>query len=359
MNNNPQCPEGRQHISLSYYACSVVRNDSQTFMGAINYSGFINRIVLNSMPESFEELAFEENERISNELTKYSKPGRTTRLADSDIEIIDKISAAHRNYLIESFTRYPKDVPLKIRLNKELHDILYPLQSDWSGLRYNISQGDYIKSLVEDYARKTIFDRESIYFKSIIRDFESILNTNNDKKQSILLTLSSGERYILKPYRLSYDYEADYHYIVGMGAAEGSKDFIPAPYRVSRIDKYSLRSASSGSGKITDSEKKSIEQKIKENGIAYMLGKTEEFIVKLTPVGMHLYNTIFHQRPAYEHIQKNEDGSFLLTFIATDRQITNYFFTFAHEAEIISPEKTRVWMQDRYKAAFESYDNRL
>lgn len=357
--NNPQCPEGRQHISLSHYAYSIVRNDSLTFMGVINISGFINRIILNSMPESFDTLESEENERISNELSRYTKPGRTTHLSDTEVEVIGKISSAHRNFLIKSFTRYPKDVPLKIRLNKELHEIMYPLNSDWAGLRYNISQGDYIKSLVEDYSRKTIFDRENIYYKSIIRDFEAFVNTENENKQRLLLTLSTGERFLVKPYRLSYDYEADYHYIVGMGSREGSKDFIPVSYRISRINKYSLRSTSSGSGKIFEREKKDIEQKIKENGVAYILGKPGEHIVRLTPVGMNMYNSIFHQRPAYEHIQRNKDGSCLLTFIATNRQITNYFFTFAQEAEIISPKENRIWMQNRYKSAFDSYDNSL
>ena len=78
---------------------------------------------------------------------------------------------------------------------------MYPLNSDWAGLRYNISQGDYIKSLVEDYARRTIFDRESIYYKSIIRDFETFVNTENENKQRLLLTLATGERFLVKPYQ--------------------------------------------------------------------------------------------------------------------------------------------------------------
>ena len=77
MINKPQSPEGRQHISLSQYAYSIVRNDSLTFMGTINYSGFINRIVINSMLDSFDEPAYTEEERILSELTQYSKPGKT------------------------------------------------------------------------------------------------------------------------------------------------------------------------------------------------------------------------------------------------------------------------------------------
>lgn len=356
---NPQCPEGRQHISLSNYAYSIVMSDSQTFMGTINYSGFINRIVLNSMLESFDELEYEEDERINNEITKYAKPGRKTLITDSEREVICKIAMAHRNYQLASFAQYSKDVPLKIRLNKELHEILYPLHADWSGIKYNISQGDYIKSLIEEYARKTVFNRESIYFKKTLEDLDALLDSAKDDKKRLLLTLTNGSRFIIKPYRISYDYEADYHYIVGMGAKEGTKDFVPASYRISRIEKIAPRSMSSGSGKITEKEKKTIEQKIKDNGISYILGESVEHIIKLTSNGMNMYNSIFHQRPTYDQIQKGDNGSYIMTFTATNRQITNYFFTFANEAEIISPKETREWIQNRYKSAYDSYNNSL
>ncbi len=357
MITNPQCPEGRQHISLSHYAYSIVRNDALTFMGTINYSGFINRIVLNSMLESFDELSLSEKERISNELSKYSKPGRTTLLSEADHQMISRIADAHMNYQIASFKRYPKDKPLKIRLNIDLHDILYPVDSDWSGIRFNISQGDYVKLLVESYARKTIFDRESIYFKSNIENLETILSAADYDKKRFLLVQTNGERFILKPYRLSYDYEADYHYLIGMAAKYGTTHFKAASFRISRIAKLTPRSASSGSGKITDGEKREIERKIKESGVAYILGDPVKHVVKLTPAGMNMYNTIFHQRPIYEQIDSNEDGSKNLTFTATSRQITNYFFAFAGEAEIVSPEETKIWIKDRYKSAYDSYND--
>lgn len=356
---NPQCPEGRQHISLSNYAYSIIKSDSQTFMGTINYSGFINRIVLNSMLESFDELEYAEDERICTEFSKYSKPGRSTHITESERELINRIAIAHRNYQLASFAQYSKDVPLKIRLNRELHDILYPLHSDWSGIKYNISQGDYIKSLVEEYSRKTIFNREGIFFKKRIEELDAFLDSAKEDKQRLQLTLTSGLRFILKPYRISFDYEADYHYIVGMSAKEGSKDFIPVSFRISRIEKFSPRSISSGSGRITEKERNLIEQKIKDNGIAYMLGEPVEHVIKLTPNGMNMYNSIIHQRPVYDHPPKVENGFFIMTITATERQITNYFFTFANDAEIISPQKTREWMLDRYSSAFDSYNNSL
>ena len=357
MITNPQCPEGRQHISLSHYAYSIVRNDALTFMGTINYSGFINRIVLNSMLESFDELSLSEKERISNELSKYTKPGRTVLLSEADHQMISRIADSHMNYQIASFKRYPKDKALKIRLNVDLHDILYPADYDWSGIRFNISQGDYVKLLVENYARKTIFDRESIYYKSEIDNLGTILSAAENDRRRFLLIQTNGERFILKPYRLSYDYEGDYHYLIGMAAKYGTTDFKTASFRISRISKITPRGASFGSGKITAGEKKEIEHKIKESGVAYILGEPVEHIVKLTPAGMNMYNSIFHQRPIYEHIESNEDGSKTLTFTATNRQITNYFFTFAGEAEIISPEETKIMMQKRYKSAFKLYNN--
>lgn len=359
MITKPQSPEGRQHISLSQYAYSTVENDSLNYWGTINYSGFINRIVINSMLDSFDEPANTEEERIVNELTHFSKPGRTVRLNEDDFKAINRIASAHRNFRIQSFKRYPKDRTLKIRLSKELHETMYPLNDEWDGSNFGLSQGDYIKLLIEDYSRKIVFDRERLFFKSLIEDMENIINSNDDSKRRILLVLSNGDRFIVKPYRLSYDYEADYNYIIGMAAKDGTKDFTVSSFRISRITKCIPRSVSAGSGRITDKEKKEIEQKIKNNGVPYIVGEPKEYIVKLTPQGQLLYNTIFHQRPVYNNIEPKEDGSVILTINATERQITNYFFTFAKEAEILSPVETRNWMKNRYYSAFESYDHSL
>ena len=357
MNTKPLSPEGRQHISLSQYAYSIVRSDSLTFLGTINYSGFINRIVINSMLDSFDEPAYAEEERITKELTHYSKPGKTIRLNNDDREMVNKIASAHRNFSILSFKRYPKDISLKIRLNKDLHEIMYPLHSDWEGSQYDLSQGDYIKLLVEEYARKTIYDRERIFFKSLIEDLGNYIDVSDDNKRRILLILSSGDRFIMKTYRLSNDYEADYNYIIGMAAKDGTKDFMPASFRISRIAKIVPRSISAGSGRITDREKKEIERKIKDSGVSFIVGEPIEHKIKLTPQGLSMYNTIFHQRPIYDQIERIDSETVILTFTATIRQITNYFFTFAKEAEIISPVETRDWMKNRYRSAFESYND--
>ena len=359
MITKPQSPEGRQHISLSQYAYSIVRSDSLTFLGTINFSGFINKIVINSMPDSFDESIYVEEERIIGELTHYSKPGKLYHINNNDHEIIGRIASSHRNFSILSYKRYPKDIPLKIRLNKELHETLYPLHSDWDGIKFNLSQGDYIKLLVEDYARKTIFDRERIFYKTLIEDLENCIDTRDDTRKRILLILSSGDRFIMKPYRLSYDYEADYNYIIGMVAKGGTKDFTPSSFRISRIAKSVPRSISAGSGRITEREKKEIDRKIKDSGVSFIIGEPIEHKVKLTTRGMAMYNTIFHQRPVYDHIERKDDRTVILTFNATTRQITNYFFTFANEAEILSPVETRDWMKARYLSAFESYNDSL
>lgn len=160
---NPQCPEGRQHISLSNYAYSIVMSDSQTFMGTINYSGFINRIVLNSMLESFDELEYEEDERINNEITKYAKPGRKTLITDSEREVISMIAMAHRNYQLASFAQYSKDVPLKIRLNKELHICKLPESANCRRL-LNIS--DSIRTASIHKAENTVSEHR-VYSESL------------------------------------------------------------------------------------------------------------------------------------------------------------------------------------------------
>ena len=357
MRNNAICPEGRQHINISQYAYDIIQNDSLNFEEEINYSGFINRIILNMMGSSFDDIVEDEKERIRHELTEYSKPGRKISLSESEEQTVERISKAHRNYRIAANTHEPKDRTLKIRLRNKVYERLYPQYEEWQGAHYNITQGEYIKSILEEYARKTIYEREKIYYKDLIKTINDCINRSDKDKHPLVITQPSGKKFCLKPYRISEDYEADYHYIIGMSREFGKSEYTPASFRLSRIKEEITEI--SGSGKITEKEKKILIQKTKTNGVSYLLGELEQHIVRLTPAGMIIYNSIFHNRPVYDSKTKLPDGSFELVFNVTKRQITNYFFTFGKEAFITEPGSTAEEMQLRYKEALDSYDNGL
>ncbi len=313
--SNPISPEQKQHISLSNYSYEVIRNDALTFLGKINISGFINRI-LNNCSESYFE--------------------------DTDISRKDS-----------KLRLYPKNQTLKIRLNNKVCDYYYPFDGTWFGAKYKLSQGEYIKALIEDYSRKTFFQRENIFYKETIN---TLSNSISEQKGIIPLIYDGTKKFYVKPFRLSNEYEAPYQYLVCLSAPAPDKEMVPASFRISRITDIKDAVTSYGSGKIKEKEKKELERRIKENGVPYIFGDTIDIIVKLTPSGIDMYNSIFHQRPIYKDIHKEADGMTLLTFHLTERQITNYFFPFGKEATIISPDKTHDWIKSRYQEAFESYD---
>lgn len=355
MRSNPSCPEGRQHINLSQYAYDIVRNDSLNFLGTLNISGFINTIIENSKLDTFEDLSLMEEERILDELTEYSRSGSTVRPTESELKIIKKIASAHRYHILNSSNRYPKNVTLKIKLNKKLHNELYPLTSEWYGKEYGISQGEYIKSIIEEYARKTYYERECIFFKDRLDELYRYISEPNDEKRILSISMKNGKSTFCKLYRLSEEYETHYHYLIGLFKDEGESEYMIASIRLSRIIDMKPRGRSLGSGKITQNEKKRIEDRIKESSIPYLKATPTEYVIRLTPMGMIMYDYNYSRRPIYDSLNENDDGTYTMKLKATERQIRNYFFAFGKEAVILSPEETRIWMKEKYTLAKDEY----
>ena len=348
-NPSATSPEQRQHINISQYAYDVILSDSQTFLGKTNVSGFINRIVLNLGEDFFNMIASNEEDRITEELVSFKRTGRAKKLSDEEKQIVHDIALSHLHETVHKNMAYPKDVTIKIRLQNELYDELYSDPNDWIGHQFGITQSQYIKAIVEYYARNTFYRREGIFFKELINTIN-----NNDNKCLLRITLQNGCSFVVKPYRLSYEYEADYHYLIGLAKRNSDQaDYQPASWRLARIKDIKLRST--GSAKITQKEQTQLDKIIKDNGVNYILGKTTEFVIQLTETGMDMYNTIFHSRPQFENLKANGDGTFTMTITASERQITNYFFTFGKEAQIISPESTREWILKRHKEAIGAY----
>lgn len=355
MRSTPNSPEQRQHINLSQYAYDVIRNDSINFLGGINFSGFINIIIENSKDEPFDDLALIEEERIMAELSECSKSGSKFSATETELKAIRKISAAHKNHILNSFKKYPKDKTLKIRLNNKSHNELYPENTEWYGTKYGISQGEYIKILVEDYSRKTYYERECIFYKNRIEEINRNLASLDSDKRILSVSLKDGRKFNCKLYKLSEEHETHYHYLVGLFAKEKTSDYIIASFRLSRVSEIKMHSRSFGSGKITQSEKKRIENRIKENSIPYLVGEPIEYEIKLSPLGMIIYDYNYSRRPVYESIKDNHDGTYTMRFKATERQIKNYFFAFGKEALILSPDNMKEWMIQKYTDATKYY----
>ena len=308
----PKSPEQRQHINISAYAYEIIQNDAITMMGKKNISGFINEI-LYSYGESFTD---------SNEIYK----------------------------------EYPKEESLKIRLRTNVYDEYYPrLGGKWFGADSKLSQGEYIKAIIENYSRKTFFYREQVFYKSIIHLLNTHIESNNKGKGILPIIRTDGSKLYIKPYRLSSDYEAPYNYVICYSTEDINKKMKPASIRVSRIRDVKNEVTSYGSGNLKKTEIDELKRRTKENGVPYIIGEIDTFEVKLTPYGWNRYNTIFHQRPMYESIKSTDNNCVILSIRSTEFQIANYFFAFGKDATILSPVKLKIRMLEQFTEAATSY----
>ena len=238
--------------------------------------------------------------------------------------------------------------------------MLFSKESDWFGDKYSLSQGEYIKSIIEDYSRKTYYERESIFYKERIQAFNTIFATSESERKILSITMKDGRKSFCKPYRLSEEYETHCHYLIGLFAKEGTSEYTIASFRLSRIAEIKTRGKSFGSGRISGREIKNIEKRIKESSIPYLLGRPEQYIVKLTKMGMALYDYKFSERPVYDKlISDDQDESYTMQITATKRQITNYFLAFGKEAIIVSPKETALWLKEKHIDAFNAYDSSI
>ena len=307
--------EQRQHLSLSQYASDTVENDSITFTGDKNVSGFINRIVLNY-----------------------------------NMYVLD--DTADNQQWFDTNAGYSKDVTRKIRLNNTLYNILDELTE-----LYDISSpATFIKAIIENYSRKTLFEREEIYYADdLIKVIKENLNSPKGSKRLLKVTTKKHEVFLVDALRISDSYESPFHYLIGYSKRDGEDEFKASSFKLSNIADITVAPKSKGMSKVIGRKDNGLEDIIKTNGVPYVLGDSREFIIRLTNRGKAMYDSIFHLRPKYTDITRNPDGSFTLTFHCTERQIMNYFTNFCDEALILSPESTRQAMEEKYRRGYESY----
>lgn len=362
--------EQRQYLNISNHAYETLVRDIGVFGEKGGMSGLVNRILLNSMEESeasissaVERKRQEYYEIIQAEKLKGMDPidEEPPKLSSGEKNVVDLLLSDHRAKLINHYLNElpPKEKPFTIRLQNKTYETLGPMPLADSCYKSN---GDYIRAILEEYASKSIFQRETVYFKTIFETIKAKLLV--PEKERLLTTVKtrnvSGKllSFRIKPVALSNESDAPYHYLIALSrpASDSRNIYNPAAFRLSRIeDIYDTKGY--GSGKITAKEKRNLEDAIKMKTIPYLSDDTYDYSVELTPQGVIKYRTILHLRPSVDISQTEElkSGGQILHFRCTYRQIENYFFQFGQDARILSPEMDAARFKAGYKAAYETY----
>ncbi len=335
----------RKNLNLSSEAWKIIDLDMNNFIHTDKkqLSTFFNNVFTN-----FYQLA---NSSIDIKVLNYKKE-MINLLGDNEI-IINKLVNNYTNELINKLNENKVKVnskrldknglykETKFKLNNNNFEILSKMElHDF----YKSKDRLYLNSLFEEYTKLNGFEREKIYFKNFIDIFLIATNINKCKLSITLNKTNTSKKaysFIFNPLGIYTEDTKSYGYLAG------TKDNEPFVFRINRIDKMSIIY----SDKIENDKLVGLNDLIKEMGIMYISGELNEYKVKLSDKGIHLFNRTLNMRPNFTSINNN-----IYTFKCTEFQFFNYFFKFGKEAVVISPISTKEKFINDYKDAIKEYE---
>jgi len=337
----------KQHLNLSQAAYDVAQNDMRTFTDSENFSGFINHVIsayADIADASISAALRRAEEKYRDQFSKVPNDKTKERM----IKVL--LSSCEKN-LIEKAFSYQKGVYTKFRLNKRNFDMIF--ESNCQEEKYYERPGQYIKAIVEEYAERPQYQRESIFFGDTITLIQSCIQSGT----LLIVKTKKGWSYEVRPFAIMTDEGSLYHYLVGYSRlvnGEHTDDKI-ASFRISQLVSVVQRPKSYRSGRITNNEQERIVQKLQAEGVQFLLGDQTQIKVRLTDVGKKMYASQLHLRPT--RVKSSEGSDDIYCFNCTETQARFYFFKFGKEVEIISPQSLRETFIRQYRDAIGRYSD--
>lgn len=343
----------KQYLNLSKLAKIIIDFDSNAYMEKPEVAGFINMILDKYMEKSNAAISIRVRERKAALIEMIS--GEKSEEISS---LIDKVMKEYEEGL-KNASVYPKEKEqVYFRINDNNFNKIYTPYCKESD--YYKKGGDFIKAVIEEYARLPFHVREKIMLQDKISKLQKAINN------SASLNITTHDKaFIVRPYKIMLDEQHRYYYLVGMArhyTTEREEKEIKArgdcieeekivSFRIARIKKIIQRAKPSG--KIKAYERPRIEKKLEKSGVMYLIGDAETVVLRLTDAGLSKYKIRLNQRPAITLIEQPN----VYKCKATRRQIHNYFFDFGDDLEIISPSDLRDEFYQRYRNAIKIYEN--
>lgn len=228
----------------------------------------------------------------------------------------------------------------KMRLSRSAMDALtdyeenaYPL-----GGKYSVTQ--YIKCLLESYARINFLDREKLILKkTVIEPIENAIRQN----KAIRIKFSN-QLIELSPYKIVPSKEGTFQYLVG--AVDGKW----AAYRLSRIKFLKTK------GKAVFPATEQIDEALAEFGPTFFGEPTIDIKIRFTRKGLLRYEYSVIHRPIHTRIESDAKGNGdIYVFHCSEKQALYFFFSYADDAEILEPLSLRQRFIDMYRRGYEQY----
>lgn len=336
--------ESRQHLNLSQLAFDTIENDKFVFQEKPSFAKMLNRVI--TMYRDYADASIENACIRYKELLE--KQVEAIPAGPSKDRMIFVLVESYKAELINKVTSYPREHQFKFQLDRQNYEFIM----DWRDTvgAYEGVPGRFLKAVLEEYARKPLIEREAILYRDLIE----LINACIESHLSLSLTLNNGARYEVRPFGVLTDTGNNYHYLAGFSRKAGLKeDDKPSSFRISNIRDYKLYYGRSG--KISEKQKKDLEQRIKTVGVQFLLQEPSRIRIILSKRGKAMYESQAHLRPAFTSREIGVDGNWVFEFNCTQIQAQYYFFKFGSDAEIISPPELRKEFFEQYSKALSLY----
>lgn len=346
-NSSNEYQEARQHLSLSDAAWAVLQDDRQDFGGGRSWAGILNYIFAEyrdkadaSISVAVERRRAQYEEKLVGVATPaVRKAVLEALLADYTEELIKKAA--------QNGATPPDKESFKFRLDRDN----YAFREQWldspDAQYYGGRFSRYLRAVLEEYAAKTVYQREAIYFDPQMR----LIQAAAANGELLRIRMKTGSSFEVRPYGVLGDRQETYHYLVGLSRPDGTRE--PEKeynFRLSNIVK--LEVSFRRSGRLTEKERTDIESSIRGKGVQFLVQQRETIRIRLTEDGRQNYGRQLHLRPAARERAEVDDGLYRweYSFFCTEFQARAYFLKFCGDAKVVAPQSLRDTLAQEYRS---------
>lgn len=351
-NSSNEYQEARQHLSLSAAAWAVLQDDRQDFGGGRSWAGILNYVFAvyrDKADASVSVAVSRRREQLEEQLGGVVSPAARDA-------VLDRLMEAYAGELAEKAmsngaVAQQKEV-FKFRLDRDN----YAFREQWldspDAQYYGGRFSRYLRAVLEEYAAKTVYQREAIYFDPQMR----LIQASAANGELLRIRLKKGSSFEVRPYGVLGDRQETYHYLVGLSRPDGTRE--PEKeynFRLSNIVKLDV--SFRRSGHLTKEERTDIESSIRGKGVQFLVQQRETIRIRLTEKGRQDYGRQLHLRPAARKRAEVDDGLYRweYTFYCTEFQAKAYFLKFCGDAKVVAPQSLRRLFADEYRSGLNAY----
>jgi len=330
-------------INLSPEQYGKLSVDAQTFgflkkgTEEANLNAFLNTLIANAYHARYEK------ERLIHDHLYQSFKA----LSPSDkalAEMMDYInSVLYEGY----FGRDEKELRsfVSLRPNQEQATLFATIEAEELAFS-NETMSGYLRSLIDDYLRLSGAEKESLLFP---KEEEQILDALKSSRK--LRIKNDTMDFVLKPYFFDSNDEGTFNYVYG----EIGNGYNPFPRSFHLFKLKDSLSVLPEYFAFTPEDQEFLENKLKQDGIAYAGDETIDAFVTFDRLGFKMLKSIYYLRPSFVVIEKTNSEHVRVRLHGSSMNLHHYLSRFGEHALVESPLRPRNDLASFYHKADHRY----